>query len=120
MKSSYKYLEDSLTGSQNRAYYAVFYIVTALAYLDGFIPLIKSHHKLMGYFNKNYVYQNKTFNSSLTKIYKELILNREKSDYDFLFKITKEQVLISIEEAKKFIEVVKPYILKRLSEENQQ
>ena len=36
---------------QNRLYYAIFYIVTALAYKNNFVT--SKHSQLMGWFNKN-------------------------------------------------------------------
>lgn len=112
-KSSRDSIDTSLSTAQNRAYYAVFYLVMALAYLDDSIT--KSHHKLMGQFNRIYIYQNKVFDKSLIKIYKALIRNRESSDYDLTYKLTKETVLKSIEDAKTFMETVKPYIMERIS-----
>lgn len=114
LKSACDNLETSLPTAQNRAYYAIFYIVCALAYLDDFI--CKKHHYLMGQFNKRYIHENKIFDSSLNKIYGTLILNRERSDYSFNTKPTKEGVLKDIEDAKIFIETVKPYVLDRLKE----
>lgn len=114
LQSAYDSINNNLSTSQNRAYYAVFYIVSALAYLYGFIS--KKHHYIMGQFNKRYIYENKIFDHSLNKIYSTLIINRESSDYDFTYKLTKESVLKDIEDAKFFIETVKPYILQRLKE----
>lgn len=114
LKSSYNNLDDDLTTAQNRAYYAVFYIVSSLAYLDDFIN--KSHHYLMGQFNKRYIHENKIFDKSLIKIYSELIRNREKSDYSFTYKLSKERVLNDIEKAKTFIDDVKPYVLQKINE----
>ncbi|HSA06867.1 MAG TPA: HEPN domain-containing protein [Candidatus Gastranaerophilales bacterium] len=107
-------IDVSLPVAQNRAYYAVFYIVLALSYLDNFIT--KSHHKLMGQFNKKYVYQNRIFDKSLVQIYNTLIINRESSDYNLTYKQNKEEVLWGIESAKKFINTVKPYVIKRINE----
>ncbi len=115
LKSSFDTLDINLNTAQNRAYYAVFYIVMALAYLDDFIT--KSHHKLMGQFNKRYIYQEKVFDKTLAKIYKALIRNRELSDYDFTYKLTRENVLNNIEDAKIFVDRVKAYILEQLKEE---
>jgi len=115
LKMSCKTIDESLSTAQNRAYYAVFYIVSALAYLDGFQS--KSHHYLMGQFNKRYIHEQNLFDKSLTKTYSALIRDRESSDYDFTYKLTKEGVLADIEKAKTFIETVKPYILKRIQEE---
>lgn len=115
LKASYDNLDINLAVAQNRAYYAAFYIVSALAYLDNFIS--KSHHYLQGQFNKRYIYEKKLFDTKLFKIYKELIRNRESSDYDFTYKLIKEDVLKNVEDAKMFIETVKPYILEKLSKE---
>lgn len=107
-------LDLSLFVSQNRVYYSIFYIVSALAYLDDFISLIKSHHKLMGKFNKKYIYEDKLFDSSLIKTYRALIVNREFADYNYTFEPTKESVSRDIELAKAFIHEVKPYVLDKL------
>lgn len=117
LKASSDNVDLNLNTAQNRAYYAIFYMVMALAYLDDFVT--KSHHKLMGQFNKIYIYQKKVFDKSLTKIYKTLILDRESSDYDFTYDLTRETVLKNIEDAKTFIETVKPYILEKLSKESE-
>lgn len=114
LKTSYKTLDINLNTAQNRAYYAIFYLVSALSYIDDFVS--KSHHFLQGQFNKRYVYEQKLFESSLSKIYKTLIANREFSDYNFTAKLNREGVLKDIEDAKNFIETVKPYVLKRLKE----
>ena len=99
--------------AQNRAYYAIFYIVMALGYLDGFTT--GKHHQLRGWFNK-YIYETKKFAPIMSKIYGELMLNREKSDYDILENPTREDVLQDLEKAKLFIDTVKPYVLQRLAE----
>lgn len=112
LKAGYDNLDISLTTTQNRAYYAAFYVVSALSYLDNFVS--SSHHYLAGQFNKKYIHEQKLFDKSLSKIYSTLIRNRETSDYNFTAKITKENVLKDLEDAKIFIEAVKPYILKRL------
>jgi uncharacterized protein (UPF0332 family) len=113
IKTSCENIDISLNTAQNRAYYAVFYVVSALAYLDDFVS--KSHHYLHGQFNKRYIYENKVFDVSLIKIYTNLMKKRESSDYDFTYKPTKETVLKNIEDAKVFIEAVKPYIIEKLN-----
>lgn len=112
LSDSEQNLEISLFVSQNRNYYAVFYIVLALAYLDGFQT--GKHHKLLGWFNKEYVYKNKVFDMKLNEIYKRLMSNREKSDYGVLDIPKKEQVEKGLKDAKFFVETVKEYILERL------
>lgn len=100
--------------AQNRAYYSIFYMVLALGYLDEFTT--GSHHKLLGWFNKNYIYENKIFDSQLSKIYNNLLLNRETADYDYIKKSDKEAALKDIEAAKSFVNIVEPYILERFKE----
>jgi len=53
LETGIKLLEIDLQTAQNRIYYAVFYLVLALGYLDGFTT--GKHHQLMGWFNKKYI-----------------------------------------------------------------
>jgi len=101
-------LELDLTTAQNRAYYAAFYIVLALAYFDDFQT--GKHHKLMGWFNKKYVYENKIFEQKLSKIYSKLLSNRENFDYSVTEYPELETVKNNIKEAEFFVETVKKYI----------
>lgn len=98
--------------AQNRAYYSVFYIVLALSYLDEFVT--GKHSRLMGWFNKKYVYEDKVFDKSFSKIYSKLIANREKFDYDVTKFPEKEKTIQDLEEAKYFVNTVKSYIYKEL------
>lgn len=104
-----KNLAIDLVTAQNRAYYAVFYIVLALAYLDEFTT--GKHHKLMGWFNKKYIYEDKIFDTELNKIYQKLIASRENFDYS----VTEYPDVISVKEdlkdAKYFVDTVKNYII---------
>lgn len=100
---------DKLLDAQNRAYYSVFYIVLALAYMDDFAT--GKHHQLMGWFNKKYIHENKIFNKEFSKIFQRLLINRQKFDYDVSEFPTKEQSLEDLESAKFFVEEVKKYIL---------
>ena len=59
---------------QNRLYYAIFYVVTALAYKNNFVT--SKHSQLMGWFNKKYIYDEKIFDNNLLQIYKEAFTNR--------------------------------------------
>lgn len=110
-----KSFDFSLSAVQNRIYYAVFYIVLALAYLDDFAT--GKHHQLMGWFNREYIYKNNIFDTKLKTIYRNLLANREKFDYDVSENPEKNQVEKDFGEAKFFVETVKKYILKRLETE---
>ncbi len=114
IKSSFNNLDIDLTTAQNRAYYSVFYLAAALSYIDEFVS--KSHHHIMGQFNKRYIHEQKIFDESIFRIYKVLISNREKSDYSYTYKLTRERVSGDIEAAKTFIDTVKPYVLQRIAE----
>lgn len=98
---------------QNRLYYALFYIVTALAYRDNFIT--SKHSQLMSWFNKKYIYTEKIFDNRLFKIYKETFANRQKSDYDFTYKVLKEDLSLSIKDVEYFVSVIKNYLIQDLS-----
>ena len=93
---------------QNRLYYAIFYIVSALAYKDNFIT--SKHAQLMGWFNKKYIYDEKIFDSKLFAIYKEVFEGRQKSDYDFMYLIDEKDIYAMIEDVKLFINEVKNYL----------
>ncbi len=110
-------LKVSLQNSQNRNYYAVFYIVLALAYLDGFQT--GKHHQLLGWFNKEYIYKNKVFGDKLKTIYQNLLVKREKFDYSVIETPKIEVVEKDLEQAKFFVQTVKEYILKRLEDKSQ-
>lgn len=101
-----------LTLKQNRNYYAVFYIVLALAYLDDFKT--GKHHQLMGWFNKEYIYKNKVFDEKLKTIYRNLLANREIFDYSVLATPDPEQVEKDLKDAKFFVQTVREYILNQL------
>ena len=107
---------NNLETAQNRIYYAAFYIVLALAYLDDFST--GKHHQLMGWFNREYIYKNNIFDTKLNKIYQTLFANRQKFDYDVSENPQKEEVEKDFEDAKFFVQTVKDYILKRLEKED--
>lgn len=96
---------------QNRLYYAIFYIVSALAYKNDFIT--SKHAQLMGWFNKEFIYKNKIFDEKLFQIYKEAFADRQKSDYDFMYEPKPDDIKESIEDTKEFVETVKEYIIRK-------
>lgn len=103
---------NNLLTAQNRAYYAVFYIVLALAYLEEYTT--GKHHQLRGWFNKKFIYENKIFDKTLSKIYSRLIINREKFDYDVTKFPEKEETIKDLEDAKYFVSTLKDYIISKL------
>lgn len=105
-------VEEDPVCAQNRVYYAAFYAVLALAYLNN----IKSskHSELMGWFNKKYIYQEKLFDKEFSKVYTRLFSNRKKYDYDVMAFPDKQSTLKDIEAARLFVEKIKAYILSTL------
>ncbi|MBO6271938.1 HEPN domain-containing protein [bacterium] len=97
---------------QNRLYYSIFYMVSALAYKENFIT--SKHSQLMGWFNKKYIYDENIFDTKIYAIYRESFSNRQKSDYDFTYTPTEEDLIISIEETKYFLNSLKEYLSKLL------
>ena len=105
IKSAKDNLENkNLETSQNRIYYALFYIVTALAYKNDFIT--SKHGQLKGWFNKKYIYEDKVLEPYMIEIYNELYQFRQKSDYDLAYTPDTETVKESLGEVLKFIEKV--------------
>ena len=98
---------DNIEAAQNRLYYAMFYIVSALGQSKGFIT--SKHGQLIGWFNREYI---KT--GILPKKYGELYRNtfkyRQETDYGFNFTPDKKILETMFEEAKIFIEEIKKLI----------
>ena len=103
---------DRLDNAQNRIYYAIFYSVSALAHLENLIT--SKHMRLMGWFNKKFIYEEKIFDSKMYKIYKEAFENRQKSDYLISSKPIKEDVLEGFADSKWFIDNIISYITKKI------
>ncbi len=99
---------NNLETAQNRIYYALFYIVTALAYQNDFIT--SKHSQLKGWFNKKFIYEDKVFEPEMIEIYNELYQFRQKSDYDLGYTPDIETVQESLVDVIKFIEKVKKKI----------
>lgn len=96
------------TMAQNRIYYAIFYAVTALGYLNNFTT--SKHSELSGWFNKKFVYEESIFDDSMNSIYKIAYENRKKSDYDFTYKIDPEKLSENLDKARIFVDNIVDYI----------
>lgn len=93
-----------LSSAVNRVYYAVFYALSAIAIKEGYST--SKHAKLIGWFNKAFVHTGKV-ESKFGKLIYKVFANREKSDYEFLFSMTREDVVSSLEETKELLEKLK-------------
>lgn len=106
---------NHLDTAQNRIYYAIFYIVSTLAMMNGFATA--KHKQLMGWFNKKFIYEDKIFDKNMFDIYKDAYLKRQKSDYEKMFYTTKEDVEELLDKAIVFTDTLKEYILKEIKNE---
>ena len=102
--------ENAIVSALNRIYYAVFYTVSAMAIKYDFIT--SKHAQMLGWFNKKFIHEEKTFDKSLNEIYRVAFDLRQENDYndDVLPDIDKATELIT--DAKAFIEIVRKEINK--------
>ena len=90
----------------NRQYFAIFYAVMALGYKNGFTTA--KHSQLMGWFNKKFIYQDKTFPVEMNDIYRDAFMNRQEAEYELLTasEMTIEQIESSLKDCKYFMKCV--------------
>src|SRR6266498_987337 len=78
-----------LFNAENRIYYSIFYIVSALAIKNGYST--SKHFQLLGWFNKTYV-KTGIVSSELSRIYYRAFEKRQEGDYEDLKYFTYEEV----------------------------
>ena len=100
----HNYIDSAL----NRLYYAVFHTVTALSRKHDFVT--NKHLKLLDWFNKKFIHDEKVFDMELLRIYTDAMQHKQKSEYDVMYKPCREQVVELYERAKIFIETVRKEI----------
>ncbi|MDR0822887.1 MAG: HEPN domain-containing protein [Endomicrobium sp.] len=109
LKSAEINIENNmLETALNRIYYSIFYIVSALAYKHDFST--SKHSRLMGWFNQKFVHEDKIFSQEIAKTYGDAFEYRQKSDYNFLYVPTVQEVKHILADVKEFIENIKKVI----------
>lgn len=104
LEAAYVLLQaDSYRGANNRAYYAIFHVVSAVLALEG--VSFKRHKDTLAYFNKNYVAAGILSREMGKKIVKAEEI-RHASDYDTFYVASKEDTVQQIETADKLIWLV--------------
>ena len=98
---------DKLFNAENRIYYAIFYIVSALSLKDDYST--SKHFHLMGWFNKNYV-KTKKVSIEIGKIYFDAFEKRQKGDYEDLKFFTMEEVETDFQSMLTFIAEIEKLI----------
>jgi uncharacterized protein (UPF0332 family) len=106
---------DKLSLAENRIYYSIFYIVSALALSYDFST--SKHSTLKGWFNQA-VIKTKKIDVSFGKSYARAFEKRQKADYDDFVTFSPEEVKLDLENAKKFVERIKKFITEEMKVKN--
>lgn len=96
-----------LSHAENRIYYAIFYIVSALALKYDF--LTSKHMKLLGWFNKNFVFTGKV-SIEMKNIYRDAFENRQESDYEDYKIFEIDEIRTHFNKMKQFVSTVEQLI----------
>ena len=91
----------------NRSYYAVFSAMRAVLALDGFDS--KKHSGIIAEFRKEYI-KSGVFPKGLSEIIDGLVEVRQGSDYDDFYLISKEEIVVQLQNAKLFLTMVSDYL----------
>ncbi len=98
---------EKLKASNNRAYYSIYYSITAVLCLE---PIaFKRHKDTIGYFNKNYVHTG-IFPNGIGRNISKAAKIRHASDYDEFYIANREEAEKQIQTAKMMIDLVDKYI----------
>lgn len=105
------YDNHDLIGTNNRAYYSIFYAIRAVLALERVD--FKKHKDVIAYFNKNYV-KTEIFPRKIGSKIAQNQTVRERSDYDDQYVPSNEKTEAQIETAKELIKLVEEYINNRV------
>jgi len=97
--------------AENRIYYAIFYIVYALAVLKDFST--SKHITLKGWFNKEFIFRKK-LDKELYQIYNKAFGKRQESDYDDFVEFSEDEVKKDFDKMKKFLKTLEEFIIKEI------
>jgi uncharacterized protein (UPF0332 family) len=104
-------------GAINRAYYAMFYIILALAVLRQ--KTTSKHSGVIAFFDREFVKPG-IFPRELSKSLHLLFQKRQENDYGNVFLVNEEEARLALVGAQTFVQTVEVYIkseLKSLSDE---
>ena len=96
-----------LTQSINRSYYAAFHALRALLAYDSYDS--KKHSSILGYFNKNYIANDK-IEQEYYKIIASAFDIRVRCDYQDFYIISKDVTKKQLKEAEKIVDMIERYI----------
>lgn len=98
---------NKLTLTENRIYYAIFYSVSALALRYNFET--SKHSTLKGWFNQSLI-KTKEIDVTFGKTYARAYEKRQKADYDDYAAFKMKEVLLDLENGKKFVNRIKTFM----------
>ncbi|MBL8028685.1 MAG: HEPN domain-containing protein [Fibrobacteres bacterium] len=96
--------EERFIAVVNRAYYSIFYSLSALALDNGFET--SKHMQLIGWFNKNFVKTGKVA-TELGEVVMVAYDQRISGDYDFLSDCSREEAVEALQASKNFLPAIK-------------
>jgi len=103
--------EGEYRGANNRAYYAIYHVISAVHALDG--KSYKRHKDTLANFNRDYV-KTEIFHRNFGRKIAQAEEIRHASDYDDFYIATKEEAEELIMIAEELIEQIEAYCLNRL------
>jgi len=95
------------SSSVNRAYYAIFYAANAVLATKG---LARNKHSAVMSVFRQYFVKTGIFDAELSKIYGDVIEDRNEGDYELDVSITLEEIKADLEGAKRFVEEVEKWL----------
>lgn len=101
-------------GANNRAYYAIYHVISAVHALDG--RAYKRHKDALANFNKDYI-RTEIFSRTFGRRIAEAEEIRHASDYDDFYLATKIEAEEQIMTAEELIVLIEEYSMKRIKEE---
>lgn len=96
----------------NRSYYAIFHAIRAVLALDG--EDRRKHSGVISYFQQNYV-KTGIFDKEYSSIIQDAFEVRQESDYEDFYVVSKSDVIVQVEGAKKFVDAVEKYVMDIIS-----
>jgi uncharacterized protein (UPF0332 family) len=104
---------DSFLTSVNRSYYCIYHAMRAVLALERFDS--KKHSGVISQFRRNYI-KTGIFPSTLSDIITKSFRDRNDSDYNDYYLISKDDVAAQIENAKTFLAAVEGYLAPKLAD----
>ena len=96
-----------LRGTINRAYYAMFYAVLALAVLRQ--QVTSKHSGVLAFFDREFVKKG-VFSKELSHSFHLAFESRQANDYGEIFTVSEEEARQTLEEAREFVLTIEDYI----------